>query len=160
MPAHALVAGPVRSVIDALDRFGEAIEYDLQSHLGMDLLEFFHSRYSWAKLFRLLNQLPWWSRYQLAVADDDAIAEQAIQHDDAAAVGQSRTPPLATWDPLREIQATLVDGFNAMISAQAGKKGQKPKSTPRPETGRDRAKRAQTQAETQDLFDLFTPGRR
>lgn len=127
-------------------------------------MDFFAGHYTWAKLFRLLGQLPWHSRYQLAIADDDEYQARILeveQDDDAAGPatpGRTR-PPLRSWDQHEDLRATLVDGFNSLLAAQAGKKGKKPKPTPRPETGRDRAKRARDAATVSELFEAFTPGR-
>lgn len=109
----------------------------------------------------MLGQLPWHSRYQLALADDDEYqAEILASNEDTAettGTGSSR-PSLRRWSPFDEIQATLVDGFNTLVVAQSGKK-KKVKPVPRPETGRDRVKRARDSAEVDELFHTFTPGR-
>ena len=108
---------------------------------------------------RLLGQLPWYSRYQLAVTDDDEYQAEvlAAEDEEPASVGSSR-PSLRRWSPAEDLKATITDGFNTLIAAQSGKK-KKIKPVPRPETGRDRAKRAQNSATMTELFDTFAPGR-
>ena len=88
---------------------------------------------------------------------------RAVFHQDDDAAGPATPghtrPPLRSWDQHEDLRATLVDGFNALLAVQAGEKGKKPKPTPRPETGRDRAKRARDAATVSELFEAFTPGR-
>lgn len=129
------------------------------------MLDFFAGRYTWAKLFRLLGHLPWYSRYQLAVADDDEYQARILEAEEDEDDDRTRRtpgrerPPMRTWSPHDDLQATLVDGFNALLAVQSGKKAKKPKPTPRPETGRERAKRARDAATVSELFEAFTPGR-
>ena len=49
-------------MIGAIDRYGEAIEWDLHERLGLDLVALVRSR-SWAKLARLIDRLPSDSHY-------------------------------------------------------------------------------------------------
>lgn len=112
---------------------------------------------------RLLGQLPWHSRYQLALADADEYQAEILAHEEQSGQNQPETsgsgrPNLRRWSPDDELQAILVDGFNTLITAQSGKK-KKVKPTPRPETGRERAKRARDSATMNELFDTFSPGR-
>ena len=109
---------------------------------------------------RLLGQLPWYSRYQLALADDDEYQADVLATEDSetSSPGQSSRPPLRRWSPMDDLKATMVDGFNTLAVAQSGKK-KKVKPVPRPETGRDRAKRARDAATMTELFDTFAPGR-
>lgn len=105
--------------------------------------------------------MPWHSKYQLALADDDYYQAQVLEHENEFGEGKqpsSRRPSLRRWSPMDELQATLVDGFNTLVTVQSGKK-KKVKPVPRPETGRERAKRARDSAEVSELFDTFTPGR-
>lgn len=96
------------------------------------------------------------------MADDDEyqarVLEAEEEQDEPQRTGTKR-PPLRKWSPDEELQAVLVDGFNKLIAAQSGKKSKQPKPTPRPETGRERAKRAMDSATVTELFEAFTPGR-
>ncbi len=105
--------------------------------------------------------MPWHSKYQLALADNDAYQAQILEHeaeDDEGNQSANSRPSLRRWSPSDELQATLVDGFNTLVTVQSGKK-KKVKPVPRPETGRERAKRARDSAEMSELFDTFAPGR-
>lgn len=131
----------------------------------MDLLDFFRGVYPWGKLYRLIAQLPWWSKYKLLLADDDEYAEQV-----RAATGGgtgSRRPSLTDWDPHRELVAELRDGFagmqaaiaNAAANRKKGSQAVKPKPTPRPKTA---AQRAEQRADYQvhlDIVKQVLPGR-
>ena len=65
-----------------LERYGGAIEYDLQAVLHLDLLEFFRHRYTWRKLVTLLDHLPKGSAYWAARADDDELARAVLRRND------------------------------------------------------------------------------
>lgn len=158
MPAYAWHLGDMRPVFDLIERYADEIEYDLHAHLSLDLVDFFAGRYTWDKLARLIAQLPWWSRYQLAHADDDDVATAQLERAGGQQPARPARPPLSRWDPFEELRADMVDGFNNLAATTAGDK-KKPKRVPRPETGRDRAQRARDHAEVSDLFDTFAPGR-
>lgn len=105
--------------------------------------------------------MPWYSKYQLAMADNDAYQAQILEHEAETSdenQPSSNRPSLRRWSPMDELQATLVDGFNTLVTVQSGKK-KKVKPVPRPETGRERAKRVRDSAEMSELFDTFAPGR-
>lgn len=163
VPLYAWHLGDMRPVFDLIERYGDEIEFDLHANLSLDLLDFFAGRYTWDKLVRLISQLPWWSRYQLATADDDDAASAQLEREDEAreegrAPAKPTRPQLSRWDPFEELRADMVDGFNNLAATTAGNR-KKPKRAPRPETGRDRAQRARDHAEVTDLFDIFAPGR-
>lgn len=104
--------------------------------------------------------MPWHSQYQLAMADNDEYQAHILANESETEASESgsKRPSLRRWSPMDELQASLVDGFNTLVTVQSGKK-KKVKPVPRPETGRERAKRARDSAEMGELFDTFTPGR-
>lgn len=130
----------------------------------MDLLDFFRGAYPWDKLYRLIGQLPWWSKYKLLLGDDDEYAEAARAQQGDGSSG-TRRPKLAEWDPNRELGAELRDGFARLEAAIANsnrKKGTqpvKPKPALRPMTA---AQRAEQRADYQvhlDIVKQVLPGR-
>lgn len=66
-------------IVLLVDRYGEAIEYDLHDHFGLDILDFFRGRYSWRKLRVLIDQLPPGSAFWAARAGDVEAAEAYIR---------------------------------------------------------------------------------
>lgn len=94
------------------------------------------------------------------MADSDEYQAHILANEEAGEQTPpgSNRPSLRRWSPMDELQASLVDGFNTLVTVQSGKK-KKVKPVPRPETGRERAKRARDSAEMSELFDTFTPGR-
>ncbi len=108
----------------------------------MDLLDFFRNRYSWAKLERLLSQLPTRSRYKLAMLDDDEFADRIVA--EAEKSGKSDAgPSLEDWTPEAPYLAAAVDRLGEVVAALVGLGGRKPPKVhplPRPRTAIDRAR--------------------
>ena len=75
-------------MIHVIDRYGEAIEADLHSVYGVDLLDFFRGVFSWRKLQVLIDGLPGSSRFSAARIDDDEAAELYL-----ASLGGKEPPP-------------------------------------------------------------------
>jgi len=130
----------------------------------MDLLDFFRGVYPWDKLYRLIGQLPWWSKYKLLLADDDEYAE-ASRAQQSGGASETRRPKLAEWDPNRELAAELRDGFARLEAAIANsnrKKGSqpvKPRPTPRPLTAAQRADRRADYETHLAIVKQVLPGR-
>lgn len=111
----------------------------------MDLLDWFRQVHPWGKLYRLLDQLPKWSRYKLLLADDDDLAELA--RTDAPGTSGDRRLRLSEWDPVEELRAELrdlgarVEAAIANANRPKGKRPIRPKPSPRPMTAAQRAER-------------------
>jgi hypothetical protein len=127
----------------------------------MDLLDYFRGVYPWGKLYRLLDQLPKWSRYKLALADDDELADLA--HAAAGDGGRGGRPRLSDWDPVEELRAEIRDGVGRIEAAIAnsqrpkGKNPIRPKPSPRPMTAAQRAVRRADYATHQDIVSRVLP---
>lgn len=111
----------------------------------------------------MLELLPEFGRYKLAIADDDDLADQAVsQRNDSAE--SKRGVPLRSWTPEREQTANLIDvllSVRQQILAGQLKKGRtppklQPSSRPRTalqraEAKRDREKRAFMQSKLRPI---------
>lgn len=141
-----------------IDIFGEALEYDLHHHLGLDLLEWFRGRYSWPKLLRLVRQLPRYSRFCLAVADDDDLAATAPADDVKA------RPALTSWDAHQDLVAVVREEFaelrRTVLAPWSRRPPAKPAPVPRPITAAERARRrAERQTHARIVRQVLPPGR-
>lgn len=133
--------------------------------MGLDLLDFFRGRYSWSKLLRLIEHLPWHSAYKKALADDDEIATRLLEQrrrEEAEARRTGRKAPahapisVADWDPEREQTAQLSDALSSLrlaVMAPNMPKGKRPKAkpAPRPETAMARAERRAEMAQHKSI---------
>lgn len=100
----------------------------------------------WGKFHRLLEHLPEFGRYKLAVADDDELAAAILAHrrNAPAPTGSGRRVPLMSWTEQRELAATLTDLLTSLrLQILAGQlpRGKKPPKVPpaaRPRTALQR----------------------
>ena len=134
----------------------------MHAEFGLDLLDFFRGRYSWAKLERLLSRivvLPQ-SHYRWAIADDDEAAERALEAEEKARREGSKpkpspAPPLEAFSPEVQYLAMMVDRLGeviqAVVSTVPKAKVPKMRPLPRPETALDRARRRKSLQRHHDL---------
>lgn len=136
-----------------VDRYGEALEYDLHHFLGLDLLDFFRGRYSWRKLRSLIGKLPSTSLSQEAMAQDDELAEELGE-----AIGNHKDtgPRLAEYtleaQRLDEVTDLLQKLIATVIAVVGGKPGHA-RPAKRPETAFTRARDARALARHNSLLD-------
>ena len=147
------------SLVDLVDRYGPAIEFDLFSHGGWDLLDWFRGTRPWPQLLRLVDKLPPLSQFRRAVSDDDDLAARAA----AGALTGPGKPTLQHWTELDDLKATIIDGFALVqlaIASQHTPKGKQPpkfRPTPRPKTAWHRAQRRRDEAAHQDIVAQVLP---
>lgn len=136
-----------------MDRYGEALEYDLHHFLGLDLLDFFRGRHSWRKLRSLIVKLPSTSLSQEAMAQDDDLAQEL---GDAIGNHKDTGPRLAeyTLEAQRlDLVTDLLQGLTATLVAANGGKPGRVRPAKRPETAFTRAREAATMARFNSLLD-------
>lgn len=128
-----------------VDRYGAAIEYDLHERFGLDLLDFFRGRYSWAKLIRLLEQMPRASRFMEAQASDRELAEHLRKRKEEDGAKAAPPPPPAPPLSAYTLEAELLTGIGEQLGLVVQRLGwiikdnrYKPKPWPRPLTASDR----------------------
>lgn len=105
-----------------MDRYGPRIEADLHHEFGLDLLDFFRRKHSWAKLLRLLDQLPGTSKYITAQRDDDEYIEQLVAHGvnlDAKGVMTEDG-----YGPVESRLDNITDAINALRHVMSERPGQ------------------------------------
>ena len=140
-------------VVTLIERYGNAIEYDLHAVFGLDLLDFFRHRYTWRKLDVLLAQLPSGSAFWAARADDDEAAA-AVLRASKGAKPKGGPPPLTEMTRTNQLLLDLLDMQQVIVQRLTALAGHKPGSihpAPRPDTGMSRAAR---QAEVRSVEDL------
>lgn len=113
---------------------------------GWDLLDYFRGVRPWSQLVRLVENLPPYSKYKLALSDDDEIQRWRERRFNGK-TPPPRPPSLDSWTVEDEIMGVLHDGFsllrNTIISVNLPKGKQAPKFKPakRPVTAAERAER-------------------
>lgn len=145
-------------MIDQVDRYGEAIEFDLHERFQLDLLDFIRGQYSRRKLAVLIERLPLASHYwQAKAADPDYAAEVLAAEAEAKKAGEKSPehhPPLSEWTPEVGRLADLIDLVQSLLHVTMAANGGSPgNATPaaRPRTAIDEAKRNAEQAESDSL---------
>lgn len=142
-----------------MDRYGPEIEWDLHERLGLDLEDWFAGRHEWAKLLRLVDQMPRDSHYQAALYDDPEMAPRLARLQEEAG---ERDMTLIGWTHERELLTGLIDSVRQLTSVLIGvnsKTGKGPKvpPSPRPRTATDRARSALDVEYAQNIVSLFRP---
>lgn len=118
--------------------------------MGLDLLDFFRGRYSWRKLATLIRQLPSWSRFTEAMANDDELAESLpeVKASDTGPRVSEYTPEVARLD-------LLVDRISELIAVSiqvAGGKAPRIRPAKRPETAFSRAEKQRRDRRIESLI--------
>lgn len=130
-------------LVQLINRYGPAIEFDLHDRFGLDLLSFFRHELSWRKLDVLVQGLPSGSAFWAARADDDELA--------AAVLGDKNYSPGGGAPALTEMSYTnqlLTDAVDLLahvvdrVERLRVKKSGRVKPAPRPETAMSRVTRA------------------
>lgn len=134
-----------------IDKYGEAIEWDLQTRCGLDLLDFFRGRHSWRKLEMILSRLPGSSAYVEARVNDPEVAEHLASQPEN---DRPRPPALSEFGPdvamlanISDLLAVVVANLEALRNVKPGK----PRMAPRPVTGVERARAARARLKHDDL---------
>lgn len=139
-----------------VDRYGDAIEYDLHQHLGLDLVDFFRGRYSWRKLADLLDWLPTGSALWAARADDDEAAQAYLDRAGNKRRRAAARFPLRDMDPSTQLLMSVVDMLavvSAKLEALGGGRPGTVKPVPRPLTAMERAEARAEAAQVDNLLD-------
>lgn len=140
-------------LVTLVERYGDAIEYDLHAVFGLDLVDFFRHRYTWRKLDTLLAQLPSGSAFWAARADDDEAAA-AVLRANKGKRPKGSPPPLTEMTTTNQLLLDLLDMQQVIVQRLTALAGHKPgqiQPSPRPDTGMSRAAR---QAEVRTVEDL------
>jgi hypothetical protein len=129
----------------------------------LDLLDWFRQVHPWGKLFRLLDRLPWWSQYKLAIADDDELATLVRETGTPDPDTGTKQPKLSEWNPIREIVVEVRDAasrIEAAVANSARRKGSKairPKPAARPLTAAQRVERREDYAAHLSIVEAVLP---
>lgn len=146
--------------VQLVDRYGDAIEYDLHTRAGLDLLDFFRGKYSWRKLLVILDHLPVGSAYWAARAGDDELAEELavkLRADEkrGAPTQEGGAPALSDMTLTNQTLMSLVDAAmitNALLDRLGGGKPSQPSFLNRPATALEKAKAL---VEAEKMTDLM-----
>lgn len=127
----------------------------------MDLGDWFHGRYPWGLLLRLVEQLPQDSRYKAALSDDDEVVQEWVRKHGDPEDGPRPALTLAEWTPERAQLVTLTEAIMAMHRTLIAvhNKGKAPEVRPlaRPRTAWDRVARVRNIEQAKGLIELFSP---
>lgn len=141
-------------VVVLVDRYGGAIEYDLHTLAGLDLLDFFRHDLSWRKLLDLVDRLPAGSAYWAARADDDELAEDTLRELGGKLPKGGGPPPLSDMSLTNQLLMSVVDGLTVVrdrVERSAGGKPSEPKALPRPTMALGRAMAMLETLQVEDL---------
>lgn len=139
----------LRRLLFLVDRYRDAIEFDLRYHLnGLDLTTLWKQR-RFRFLLNMIDHLPRHSWYTEAVSNDEEHAEMLAKADAARTEGNDEPyhPPLHTWSDEVAVLTDILDatrrvGYAIIASnAEKGKAGKPPEPAPRPQTALERLKK-------------------
>lgn len=160
-----------RRLAYVVERYTDALEYDLQTIAGVDLGQMWRSR-QWRRLLNLIDHLPRNCWYSESVANDEEHAKmiaEAMERAKANGEHQPNSgPPMHTWSPEAAILADVVNALRALsvtVAASNGAKGLKePAPYPTPKTALDGLQKAayyeRRQAAHQALAARLLPHKR
>lgn len=105
-------------------------------------------------MLRLVDRLPRHSHYKAAIADDDELARQVLEHLGRGTV--PARPPLTEYSTLIEVLSNFLDELrelHATLIAVNSAKGRRPRvtRTPRPETAVMRAEKRRSMERLMEL---------
>lgn len=151
-----------------MDRYGEAIEWDLRAEWRVDIHEYFRGERPWAQLRRFLNGLDSPSHYIVAKQNDPVVAldiARQIREQKASGRGGGRwTPPATQWDTPTELLAKILDRQGEILSVLSDlpvatdkhgkpkKRSKPPKAHPRPATAIDQAERLLSEEHVNEIM--------
>ena len=136
----------------------------METHGGVELLDFFTGDRWWAQLYRLLDRLPAWGHYKSALVMDEAWARYICDLEDAG----EETPPGADdemmsplgYGPIVQRLDLLADRVMAVrtaVQASYSEKHEEPsfEPLPRPETALDRERERRTRSLLEEVDAQF-----
>lgn len=134
-----------------VSKYGDEIEVDLHREYGVDLLDFFRGRFSWRKLYLLIQKLPSRALFHEAIADDREFAEQFI--DAPQGSGAPRVSEYSQEVARLDLVVEHLAALTATVVAMAGGKPGRLKPMPRPETALTRLERERSTQRHNSLVD-------
>ena len=140
-------------LVTLVERYGDAIEYDLHAVFGLDLVDFFRHRYAWRKLDTLLAQLPSGSAFWAARADDDEAAAAVLRANNGRRP-KGGPPSLTEMSTTNQLLLDLLDMQQVIVQRLSALAGHRPgtiRPAPRPDTGMSRAAERAEQQAVEDL---------
>ena len=138
-----------------MERYGPELEADFMSeYSGLNLGKLIRSG-QYARVLRLIGQLPAACRFHAAAANDPEHVEAIVR----AQGGQREdyAPPLAQWKTENEQLAAIKDAITLLTGVQIARGGGKPgrqKPSPRPTPGFDEARRSKAKSEHKKLVAM------
>lgn len=146
-----------------VERYHDAIEYDLRAELGVDLDALWRAR-RFRRILNYVDHLPRHTWYSEAVSLDEEHAEMlakalAAQGDDGS---KRQAPPMHTWTPEVDMLAKVVDAVRsvnhtlAAVNSEKGKAPKPPEPEARPKTALDGIRQAAYHAQRQAKHNALT----
>ena len=145
----------MRRLRPVIDRYAEAIEWDLLALLGVDLLEFFRGERSWFQLGRFLRQLSHHanSHFMVEQANDPDVARLLYERRQQAGKTEKRArkyrPSAYEWGVVPNLLKAILDRLGELEAIEAShplppkvKRLKPPKGYPLPETAMERVELA------------------
>lgn len=139
-----------------MERYGDAIEADLQRIYRVDVLDVFRGRLTVRKALNFIDRCPPSAEWKAEYAQDDELAARHAAYDDGE-VGRDAGVPLTQWTPLVELatlQCELIGHLIAVTSAAHSKDGtvHAPPPLPRPVRALDRLEKVLQEDAFQSLL--------
>lgn len=135
-----------------LDRYSEAIQWDLRALLGIDLIDYFRGERTWLELGRFLRELSHVenSHFVVAQANDPEVARALYERREAQAKlrgsqGRKYRPSAYEWGVVPQLLKGILDRLGEIEAIEGSRplpKGTKrlkpPKGFPMPRTAMER----------------------
>lgn len=145
-----------------IERYHDAVEYDLRAELGVDLDALWRAR-RFRRILNYIDHLPRNTWYSEAVSLDEEHAEMlakalAEQGEDS----QKHSPPMHTWTPEVDMLAKVVDAVRsvnhtlAAVNSEKGKAPKAPEPEARPKTATDGIRQAAYHSRRQEKHKALT----
>lgn len=145
-------ASGARRLYYLMDRYTDAIAYDLQAHLHLDLGVLWRGR-RWRTLLAYIDRLPHHSYFAEAVSLDEDHARMLAEAEADLPDGEKatkQTPPLRTWTTEVAVLTKILDAIRHLdyvtVAANSGRgnAGTPPEPSPVPASAFDKARQQTT----------------
>lgn len=128
-------------LVYVIDRYRPALEYDLQTQVGLDLTTLWSQR-RWRYLLAMIDRLPRHTHYSEAVGNDEEHARLLAEAMQNRPQDTPSGPALHTWTPEVAALHDILDAVRGLtytlVVVNGGKNAKPPKPSDRPVTALER----------------------
>lgn len=153
----------LRRLVYMLDKYGDAIQVDLQRHYRLSADELWRQR-RWSEVLRLVDHMPQDSHLNRLLTNDEEYMTAILKRKKGPSIGPSR-PSMADWSLTNSMLAQLIDAVNKNtatiegVNAPKGKPAPKVEPYPRPATVTEKVERKLQREKHEEMVGMLLPGR-